>query len=67
MAPADLDAPVPWTAVGDGQVWRLPASALPLVELKEAAQDPPLFPGLVTIGTDGAGRVPGSTWPRRRG
>ncbi|MGP8001571.1 MAG: AfsR/SARP family transcriptional regulator, partial [Streptosporangiaceae bacterium] len=57
VAPADLDAPVPWTAVGDGQVWRLPASALPLVELKEAAQDPPLFPGLVTIGTDGAGRV----------
>lgn len=57
VAPADLDAPVPWTAVGDGQVWRLPATALPLVQLKEASEEPQLFPGLVTIGTDGTGRV----------
>ena len=57
VAPADLDAPVPWTAVGDGQVWRLPATALPLVELKEASVEPQLFPGLVTIGTDDTGRV----------
>jgi hypothetical protein len=57
VAPADLDAPPPWTAVGDGQVWRLPATALPLVELREAAVAPELFPGLVTIGTDGTGRV----------
>ncbi len=57
VAPADLDPPTPWTAVGDGQVWRLPASALPLVELDEAGEEPQLFPGLVAIGTDGTGRV----------
>jgi nucleoid-associated protein YgaU len=57
VAPADLDAPAPWTAVGDGQVWRLPAAALPLVELEEADVEPQLFPGLVTIGTDGTGQV----------
>ena len=57
VAPADLDAPAPWTAVGDGQVWRLPATALPLVDLRDAYAEPPLFPGLVTIGTDGSGRV----------
>jgi nucleoid-associated protein YgaU len=57
VAPADLDPPTPWTAVGDGQVWRLPATALPLIELNEAYDEPQLFPGLVTIGTDGTGRV----------
>ena len=57
VAPADLDAPAPWTAVGDGQVWRLPATALPQVELDQAELAPQLFPGLVTLGTDGAGRV----------
>ncbi len=57
VAPADLDAPAPWTAVGDGQVWRLPAIALPLAGLNEADEGPQLFPGLVTIGTDGTGRV----------
>jgi hypothetical protein len=57
VAPADLDPPPPWTAVGDGQVWRLPATALPLVELPEPATAPHLCPGLVTIGTDGTGQV----------
>ncbi|HEY9240967.1 MAG TPA: bacterial transcriptional activator domain-containing protein, partial [Streptosporangiaceae bacterium] len=57
IAPADLDAPAPWTAVGDGQVWRLPAAALPLIELPETLAGPQLFPGLVTIGTDGTGQV----------
>ncbi len=57
VAPADLYAPAPWTAVGDGQVWRLPATALPLAGLNEAGEEPQLFPGLVTIGTDGTGQV----------
>jgi hypothetical protein len=57
VAPADLDAPAPWTAVGDGQVWRLAATALPLAGLNEAGEEPQLFPGLVTIGTDGTGQV----------
>ncbi len=40
VAPADLDAPAPWTAVGDGQVWRLPFTALGRVDVDEAARRP---------------------------
>ena len=57
MAPADLDAPAPWTAVGDGQVWRLPFTALGRVEVDEAGDAQALFPGLVSIGADRTGRV----------
>ncbi len=57
VAPAELDPPAPWTAVSDGQVWRLPAAALPLAGLADAGGPPQLFPGLVTIGTDGTGQV----------
>ena len=57
MAPADLDAPAPWTAVGDGQVWRLPFTALGRVDVDEAGDASALFPGLVSIGTDRTGRV----------
>jgi hypothetical protein len=57
VAPADLDAPAPWTAVGDGQVWRLPFTALGRVDVDETGDAPALFPGLVSIGTDGTGRV----------
>ena len=55
MTPADLDAPPPWTAVGDGEVWRLPSTALGRVDTGEAGDA--LYPGLVSLGTDGAGRV----------
>jgi len=57
IAPADLDPPAPWTAVGDGQVWRLPSAALTRVDLDEASDALALLPGLVSIGTDRAGRV----------
>ena len=57
VAPADLDAPRPWTAVGDGQVWRLPFTELGRVDVDEAGDALALFPGLVSIGTDGSGRV----------
>ena len=57
IAPADLDPPAPWTAVGDGQVWRLPFAALTRVDLDEAGDALALLPGLVSIGTDPAGRV----------
>jgi hypothetical protein len=57
IAPADLDPPAPWTAVGDGQVWRLPFAALTLVDLDESSDALALLPGLVSIGTDQAGRV----------
>ncbi len=57
MAPAELDAPAPWTAVGDGQVWRLPFTALGRVDVDEVDDAPALFPGLVSIGADRTGRV----------
>ncbi|MGH3069797.1 MAG: LysM peptidoglycan-binding domain-containing protein, partial [Streptosporangiaceae bacterium] len=57
VAPADLDAPAPWTAVGDGQVWRLPFTALGRVGVDEAGDAQALFPGLVSIGADRTGRV----------
>jgi hypothetical protein len=57
IAPADLDPPEPWAAVGDGQVWRLPFAALTQVDLNEASGALALLPGLVSIGTDDAGRV----------
>jgi hypothetical protein len=57
VAPASLDAPHPWFAVGDGQVWRLSLTSvlgLPLGELTRVAAP---YPGLVSIGTDATGRV----------
>jgi hypothetical protein len=57
IAPADLDPPAPWTAVGDGQVWRLPFAALTQVDVEAASDALALLPGLVSIGTDDAGRV----------
>ena len=57
VTPADLDAPAPWSAVGDGQVWRLPFTALGRVEADEAGDTQALFPGLVSIGADRTGRV----------
>jgi len=57
IAPADLDPPGPWAAVGDGQVWRLPLAALAQVDTDDARDALALLPGLVSIGTDDAGRV----------
>ncbi len=57
VAPADLGAPPPWTAVGDGQVWRLPGIALGRVDAAETGSAPSPFPGLVSLGTDRTGRV----------
>jgi hypothetical protein len=57
IGPADRHAPPPWTAVGDGQVWRLPAAALDRTVSAAGDDGPALFPGLVSLGTDGGGRV----------
>ncbi len=57
VAPADLGAPPPWTALDDGRVWRLRSTALARVNAVEPDDAPALFPGLVSIGTDGTGRV----------
>jgi Bacterial transcriptional activator domain len=53
VTPPGYDAPAPWYAVGDGQVWRLPLADVPGLDGHGTA----LYPGLVTIGTDTTGRV----------
>jgi hypothetical protein len=57
VAPADRDAPAPWVAVGDGQVWRLPVTAVPELDAGLLARAGAPYPGLVSIGTDATGRV----------
>jgi hypothetical protein len=56
VAPARRDAPGPWYAVGDGQVWRLALADAPRLELGQVTVPAP-YPGLVSIGTDATGRV----------
>jgi hypothetical protein len=57
VAPADRDAPAPWVAVGDGQVWRLPLDVVPGLDPRPVAEARAPYPGLVSIGTDATGRV----------
>jgi hypothetical protein len=57
VAPADRNSPSPWTSVADGQVWRLPQSAVQRIDPDQISGALAPFPGLVSIGTDGAGRV----------
>jgi hypothetical protein len=56
VAPARHDAPGPWYAVGDGQVWRLALADAPHLDLGQVTVPAP-YPGLVSIGTDATGRV----------
>jgi len=57
VAPADREAPAPWVAVGDGQVWRLPLAEVPGLDPGQVAGADAPYPGLVSIGTDATGRV----------
>ena len=57
VAQADRDAPAPWVAVGDGQVWRLSLGVVPGLDPDQVAEASPPYPGLVSIGTDTTGRV----------
>ncbi|HYA50845.1 MAG TPA: hypothetical protein VEG33_06710, partial [Streptosporangiaceae bacterium] len=57
VAPGDREAPAPWVAVDDGQVWRLPLAAVPGLDPDQAAGARAPYPGLVSIGTDATGRV----------
>ncbi len=57
VAPADRNAPAPWVAVGDGQVWRLPFAVVPGLDPDKVAGASAPYPGLVSIGTDATGRV----------
>jgi hypothetical protein len=57
VAGADRDAPAPWEAIGDGQVWRLPLAAVPGLDPDRVVRARAPYPGLVSIGTDATGRV----------
>jgi hypothetical protein len=57
VAPPSPDAPHPWFAVGDGQVWRLSLASVLGMPLGELANVAAPYPGLVSIGTDATGRV----------
>jgi hypothetical protein len=57
VAPGGRDAPAPWVAVGDGQVWRLPVTAVPELDAGLLARAAAPYPGMVSIGTDATGRV----------
>jgi hypothetical protein len=57
VAPASQDAPEPWFAVGDGQVWRLPLPSVLGFGIGDLDSVPAPYPGLVSIGTDATGRV----------
>jgi hypothetical protein len=57
VGPPDRNPPPPWTAVGDGQVWRLPLTATARIDLEQTGGALAPFPGLVSIGTDDTGRV----------
>jgi len=55
--PPDSDAPAPWTAHDDGQVWRLPAHEGRMIDERTLADAPAPYPGLVSLGSNGEGRV----------
>ncbi|MBG0813421.1 hypothetical protein [Planomonospora sp. ID82291] len=55
--PPDADAPAPWAAHDGGQVWRLPAHEGRMLDEAALAGAPAPYPGLVSLGGDGEGRV----------
>lgn len=55
--PAEQDAPEPWEACDDGQVWRLPAHEGRRIDEHVLAGVPAPYPGLVSLGTGQGGRV----------
>ncbi|WP_329090332.1 MULTISPECIES: hypothetical protein [unclassified Streptosporangium] len=55
--PPDPDAPAPWTAHDGGQVWRLPAHEGRMLDERALADAPAPYPGLVSLGSNGEGRV----------
>jgi hypothetical protein len=54
IAPPDNDPPAPWRSESDGQLWRLPSAAAGMLDPGSALAP---YPGLVTLGTNDAGRV----------
>ncbi|MEU4829684.1 hypothetical protein [Streptosporangium sp. NPDC023615] len=55
--PPDSEAPAPWTAHDGGQVWRLPAHEGRMIDEQALADAPAPYPGLVSLGSNGEGRV----------
>ncbi|GAA4205621.1 BTAD domain-containing putative transcriptional regulator [Streptosporangium oxazolinicum] len=55
--PPDPEAPEPWTAHDGGQVWRLPAHEGRMLDERALADAPAPYPGLVSLGSNGEGRV----------
>ncbi|GAA2993440.1 BTAD domain-containing putative transcriptional regulator [Streptosporangium longisporum] len=55
--PPDSEAPAPWTAHDGGQVWRLPAHEGRMLDEQAFADAPAPYPGLVSLGSNGEGRV----------
>ncbi|WP_326828826.1 hypothetical protein OIE13_25130 [Streptosporangium sp. NBC_01810] len=55
--PPDPDAPAPWAAHDGGQVWRLPAHEGRMLDEQALADAPAPYPGLVSLGSSGEGRV----------
>ncbi len=57
LAEPRLDAPAPLLVVGEGQVWRVPMAARPLVSTEQVSQVLALLPLLLTVGREPAGPV----------
>ena len=57
IGPADKNPPRPWHSVDDGQVWRLPLTAVAGLDPDEAGAALAPYPGLVSIGTSDTGRM----------
>jgi DNA-binding SARP family transcriptional activator len=54
VAPPDPSPPQPWLVPDGGQVWRMPAAAAATIESADALAP---YPGLVSLGMNGTGRV----------
>ncbi|SDQ87064.1 hypothetical protein [Thermostaphylospora chromogena] len=55
--PAQEDVPEPWTAHDGGRVWRLAAHEGRMIDERSVAGAAAPYPGLVSLGVDGAGRL----------
>ncbi|GHE33768.1 hypothetical protein GCM10017673_40750 [Streptosporangium violaceochromogenes] len=57
IRPSDPEAPAPWTAHDGGQVWRLEAHEGRMLDERALSEAPAPYPGLVSVGSSGEGRV----------
>lgn len=57
IQPPDPEAPAPWAAHDGGRVWRLEAHEGRMLDERALAEAPAPYPGLVSVGSSGEGRV----------